>query len=318
MSIKKENSLDPRIFVVINNLHDDVVYQHIVHNIPYGLDRADMLLIASMLNDYYPPTVLHDVAGCLGDGTFTVIVNQDTHKLEWEANSTRWDQAGEWKEGDKAFGYRPPDRILLNALQFDGTHFQFIDNSTEEMNLAAVKRTSAAIEYIKNPSDAVRRAASIKAAAERHHVRAAFVSKYRPLAEDGTAWEGNCDCGCNRNQYEPHYSVQGAWPLNPFSDMLLCMVIELNGRIGNNEMAADFLHVSQADGELVVSFSSMRQLLSMRFEFLEFAFLRGIEGEAVIAFEAMDVIAYPNATGPGFITWGVAAAVEQRTGLDWC
>lgn len=311
--IHEENSLDPRIFFVIDDIRDDVTYQRIVHNIPYGLDLADMLLIASMLNDYYPPTVLHDVARCLGDGTFTVIVNHDTHKLEWESDSTRWDQAGEWKEGDNAFGYRPPDRRLLTALQFDGTHIQFIDNSTEEMKLAAVKRTSAAIEYIINPSDAVKRAASIKAAAERPYVRAGFVSKYRPLAEDGTAWGGNCDCGCNGNPYGPHYSVQGVRPSNPFSDMLLWMVMELNGRIGNNEIAADFLHVSQTDGELVVSFSSMRQLLSMRFEFLEFAFLRGIEGEAVIAFEAMDVIAYPNANGPGFITWGAAAAVSEFT-----
>ena len=311
--IHEENSLDPRIFVVIKDVSDDVTYQRIVRNIPYGLDPADTLLIASMLNNYYPPTFLYDVAGCLGDGTFTVIVNQDTHKLEWESDSTRWDQAGEWMEGDNAFGYRPPDRILLTALEFDGTHIQFIDNPTEGMKLAAVKRTSAAIEYIRNPSDAVRRAASIRAAAERPHVRAAFASKYRPLAEDGTAWEGTCDCGCNGHPDDPHYSVQGVRPLNPFSDMLLCMVIELNGRIGNNELAADFLHVSQADGELMVSFSSMRQLLSMRFEFLEFAFLREIEDEAVIAFEAMDVIAYPSATGPGFITWGVAAAVSEVT-----
>lgn len=320
--IHDENSLDPRIFAVIDGLSDDVTYQRIVYNIPYGLDAEDTLLIASMLNTYYPATDLHDVAGCLGDGTFTVILNTDTHKLEWESDSTRFCEATEWFEGDNAFGYRPPDRILVEALKFDGTYIQFIDNPTEEMKLAAVQRTSAAIEYIKNPSDAVRRAAATTATAERPRIRAAFASEHGPsvaptggLANDATPCCANCGCGINSSQDEPEYWVQGVGPLNLFSDLLICTVMELNSHIGNDEKAADFVRVSHVEGELVLSFSSMRQLFSMRDDFREGIAMRGIEDDLEedleVAFDGMRVIAFPSATGAGFITWGAAAAVSE-------
>jgi hypothetical protein len=318
----EENSLDPRVFAVIDGLSDDVTYQRIVYNIPYGLDAEDTLLIASMLNTYYPATDLHDVAGCLGDGTFTVIVNAGTHRLEWESDSTRFCEAAEWFEGDNAFGYRPPDRILVEALKFDGTYIQFIDNPTEEMKLTAVQRTSAAIGYIKNPSDAVRRAAATTATAERPRVRAAFASEHGPsvapangLFNDGTPCCAKCDCGFNATQDEPEYWVQDVGPLNCFSDLLLCTVMELNSHIGNDEKAADFVRASHVEGELVLSFSSMRQLFSMRDDFREGIAMRGIEDDLEedleVAFDEMRVIAFPSATGPGFITWGPAAAVSE-------
>jgi hypothetical protein len=185
--IHEENSLDPRVFSVIDGISDDVTYQRVVYNIPYGLDPDDTLLIAGMLNIYYPPMDPHDIANCLGDGKFTVILNPITDELEWESSSTRFDEAMEWMEGSNAMEYTPPDRILLTALQFDGTYIQFIDCPTEEMKLTAVQRTSVAIVYIKNPSDAVRRAAAARATVERPQVRAAFTIKYGPVVESTNA-----------------------------------------------------------------------------------------------------------------------------------
>lgn len=173
-------SLDHRVLVVIEEIDDDETYQRIVHNISCGLDMEDVLLIASMMNRFFPPTNRFDVAECHGDDKFTVIVNSDTHKLEWEADSTRFHEAGEWFEGDNAFGYRPPDRILVTALQFDGTYIRFIDSPTEGMKMAAVERSSAAIEYIKNPSDAVRQLAAARATTERAQDRAALARKRGP------------------------------------------------------------------------------------------------------------------------------------------
>lgn len=316
--IHEENSLDPRIFAVIDGLSDDLTYQRIVYNIPYGLDAEDTLLIASMLNTYYPAQDLHDVAACLGDGTFTVIVNADTHRLEWESDSTRFCEAAEWFEGDNAFGYRPPDRILVEALKFDGTYIQFIDNPTEEMKLTAVQRTSAAIGHIKNPSDAVRRAAATTATAERPRVRAAFASEHGPsvapangLFNDGTPCCAKCDCGFNATQDEPEYWVQGIRPLNLISDLLICNVMELNSRVGNNERAADFVHLSEIDGGLVLSFSTMQQLFLMRDMFEEDLEMEYLDDQHGMDFEDMKVLAYPSALRPGLVTWGSVAKVTR-------
>lgn len=316
--VHEEESLDPRVFAVIDEINDDETYQRIVHNIPYGLDQQDVLLIASMLNMYFPPTDPHDVAECLGDGVFTVILNPATHQLEWESDSTRFCEAAEWTEGDNAFWYRPSDRILVTALQFDGTHIQFIDNPTEEMKLTAVQRTSAAIQYIKNPSDEVKRVAAATATAERPRVRAAFASEYGPnvapadgLVNDGTRCRANFVCRFNAAQDEPEYWVQGIGPFNLFSDLLLCTVMELNSHIGNDERAADFVHVKEVDGALVLSFSSIRQLFSLRDVFREMAEMEGIEDDPEMDFDGMSVIEYPSITGCGFITWGRTASVSR-------
>jgi hypothetical protein len=316
--IHEEESLDPRIFAVIDEISDDEAYQRIVSSISFWLDQQDVLLIASMLNTYFPPADPYDVAECLDESVFTVILNPLTNKLEWESDSTRYIAAGEWTDGDNAFGYRPPDRILLAALEFDGTHIQFIDSPTEEMKLAAVQRTSAAIKYIKNPSDAVRCAAAITATAERPHVRAAFARKYGPsvapadgLVNDGTLCRANCDCGFSAAQDEPEYWVQGVGPLNLFSDLLICTVMELNSHIGNDERAADFVHVKEVEGALVLSFSSIRQLFSLRDVFREMAEMKGIENDPEMDFDGMSVIEYPSIAGRGFITWGRTAAVSR-------
>lgn len=161
------NLLDRRIFAVIDGISDDETHKRILYNLPFGLDTQDVLLIASMLNFAYPPRDLYDVAECLGDGKFTVIQNPLTHALEWESDATRYDAAVEWIQGDNAFGYTPPERILVTAMTFDGTHIRHVENPTEQIQLTAVRRTSSAIEYIKNPSDVVRLAAATKANAER-------------------------------------------------------------------------------------------------------------------------------------------------------
>ena len=317
-AIHKEEPLDPRVFAVINEINDDDTYQRIVYSIPYDLDQQDVLLIASMLNTYFPPTDPYDVAECPNDSAFTVILNPLTNRLEWESDSTRYIAAGEWTDGDNAFGYRPSDRILLAALEFDGTHIQFIDNPTEEMKLAAVQRTSAAIKYIENPSDAVRRGAATTATAERPGVRAAFARKYGPgvaptdgLINDGTPCCTNCGCEINSTHDEPEYWVQGVGPLNLFSELLICMVMELNSHIGNNERAADFVHVKEVDGGLVLSFSTMQQLFLMRDMFEEAIEMEDLDDRLGMDFEDMNVLAYPSALGPGFITWGSAAKVTR-------
>ena len=169
--------LDPRIFVVIDEISDEETYERILYNIPLGLDTQDVLLITSMLNFEYPPTDPLDIAECLGDGRFTVVLNPLTHKPEWESDATRYDEAREWIGGDNAFGYTPPERILVKAMTFDGNHIRHLKNPTEEMKLAAVRRTSSAIEHIENPSDAVRQAAATTAIVERAEVRAEFSSK---------------------------------------------------------------------------------------------------------------------------------------------
>lgn len=172
----EESSLDPRIAEVIEMIEDDETFVRIVREIPCGLDTEDVLQIARLMNACFPPTDPNDIAACHGDGAFTVILNPTTNQLEWEAESTRFSEAAEWFEGDNAFGYRPPDRILLEALKFDGTYIEFIDSPTEEMKLTAVQRTSAAIRYIKNPSEAVRRAAAARATAERPRARTALAT----------------------------------------------------------------------------------------------------------------------------------------------
>lgn len=318
------NLLDPRIFSVIDEIDDFETYQRIVNNIPSSLEARDVLLIASKLNLHYPPTDVHDVADCLLDGAFSVIWNSITDRFEWESTSTRHAEALKWVKGDNAFGYRPLDGVLIEALRFDGTHIQFIDSPTEEMKLTAVARTSAAIKYIRNPSDAVMREAADRASYEtdeRSRIRAAFASKHGPcvapadwLVDDRSPC-ANCDYGLNAAQDEPEYWVQGVGPLNIFSDLLICMVMELNSHIGNDERAADFVHVSEVDGGLVLSFSSMHQLFSMRDVFRDGISMRGIDDDLEknleVAFDGMGVIAFPSATGPGFITWGPAAAVSE-------
>ena len=317
------NRLDPRIFSVIDKINDYETYRRIVENIQLSLDTRDVLLIASKLNLYYPPTDPRDVADCLGDGAFSVVLNQDTHRLEWESTSTRYAEAIQWVKGDNAFGYRPPDGVLITALWFDGTHIQFIDNPTEEMKLTAVTRTSAAIEYIKNPSNAVRREAANTAAYETDElslIRTAFSGKFGPdvapadgLFNDRTPYRPKCDYRFNAAQDEPKYLVQNIGPLNLFSDLLLCTVMELNSQIGNNIKSSDFVHVSEVDGELMLSFSSMQQLFSMRDAFLDMVAMRGLKGTREIHFDGMEVIAYPSTTEAGFIiTWGPAAAVSEE------
>lgn len=177
--IHPDDLLDPRIFAVIDGISDDVTYHRIVYNVPYGLDAEDTLLVASLLNRYYPPTDTQDIAYCLGDGAFTVIIN-DKGVLEWEGSSTRYDEALEWIDGPNAFEYTPADRVLITALQVDGTYIQHISCPTEEMMLTAVQRTSIAIVHIKNPSDAIRRAAAAQAAVERPRVRVEFTRQYGP------------------------------------------------------------------------------------------------------------------------------------------
>jgi uncharacterized glyoxalase superfamily protein PhnB len=303
---------------VVDDINDDETYQRIVSSISFWLDQQDVLLLASMLNTYFPPADPYDVAECLDESVFTVIFNPLTQKLEWESDSTRYIAAGEWTDGDNAFGYRPPDRILLAALEFDGTHIQFIDSPTEEMKLAAVQRTSAAIKYIENPSDAVRRAAATTATFERPHVRAAFARKYGPAVEptkagvnDGTPCKASRNVEMIEAQDEPEYWVQGIGPLNLFSDLLICTVMELNSHIGNDERAADFVHVKEVDGALVLSFSSIRQLFSLRDVFREMAEMKGIEDDSEMDFDGMSVIEYPKVAGRGFITWGPAAPVSR-------
>lgn len=97
--------------------------------------------------------------------------------------------------------------------------------------------------------------------------------------DNATPCYANCGCGISSAQDEPEYWVQGVGPLNLFSHLLICVVMELNSHIGNDEKAADFVRVSHVEGELVLSFSSMRQLFSMRGEFLELVSMRGIEGD---------------------------------------
>lgn len=317
------NLLDPRIFSVIDEIDDFETYQRIVNNIPSSLEARDVLLIASKLNLHYPPTDVHDVADCLLDGAFSVIWNSITDRFEWESTSTRHAEALKWVKGDNAFGYRPPDGVLVEALRFDGTHIQFIDSPTEEMKLTAVARTSAAIKYIRNPSDAVMCEAADRASYEtdeRSRIRVAFASKHGPCVapsggavNDAAPCGENCDCGSSAAEDEPEYWVQNIGPLNLFSDLLLCTVMELNSQIGNNIESADFVHVSEVDGELMLSFSSMQQLFSMRDVFLDLVAMRGLEGNRAINFDGMEVIAYPSATGTGFIiTWGPAAAVSEE------
>jgi heme oxygenase len=53
--IHEEESLDPRIFAVIDEISDDEAYQRIVSSISFWLDQQDVLLLASMLNTYFPP-----------------------------------------------------------------------------------------------------------------------------------------------------------------------------------------------------------------------------------------------------------------------
>lgn len=321
--ISNRNLLDPRIFSVIDEIDDFETYQRIVNNIPSTLEARDVLLIARKLNLHYPPTDVHDVADCLSNGAFSVVWNSITHRFEWESTSTRHAEALEWVEGKNAFGYRPPDRILVEALRFDGTHIQFIENPTEEMKLTAVARTSAAIRYIRNPGDAVMREAADTACyenEERSIIRAAFSKKYGQnfasadrLLSDGTPYQVNFDCRFDVAQDEPTYWVQNIGPLNIFSDLLLCTVMELNSQIGNNSESAEFVHVSEIDGELMLSFSSMQQLFSMRDVFRDLVALRGLEGTREIHFDGMEVIAYPSSTGTGFIiTWGPAAAVSEQ------
>lgn len=321
--ISNRNLLDPRIFSVIDEIDDFETYQRIVNNITSTLEARDVLLIASKLNLHYPPTDVYDVADCLSDGAFSVVWNSITHRFEWESTSTRQAEALEWVEGKNAFGYRPPDRILVEALRFDGTHIQFIENPTEEMKLTAVARTSAAIRYIRSPSDAVMREAADRASDEtdeRSDIRAAFASTYGPgvapadgLINGGTLCRTRIGCGLNAIQHKPEYWVQGIGPLNLFSDLVLCTVMELNSQIGNNIESADFVHVSEIDGELMLSFSSMQQLFSMRDVFRDLVALRGLEGTREMHFDGMEVIAYPSSAGTGFIiTWGPAAAVSEE------
>lgn len=316
--IHGKESLDPRVFSVIDEIENDETYQRIVSDLPYGLDDEDVLLIARLLNACYPPTDPCDVAECLGDGTFTVIVNPNTDKLEWESSSTRFAAVGEWTEGDNAFGYRPPDRILMEAMSFDGALIRHVENPTEEMKLAAVRRTSTAIRYIKNPSEAVRRAAAITATAERPRVRAAFAREYGPdvtptdaLLNDGTPCREKCDCGFNASQDVQEYWVQGIRPLNLISNLLICNVMELNSRVENNERAADFVHLSEIDGGLVLSFSTMQQLFLMRDMFEEDLEMEYLDDQHGMDFEDMKVLAYPSALRPGLVTWGSVAKVTR-------
>lgn len=315
--VHEEESLDPRVLTLIDAIPSHKTYERIVRHISSGLDQEDVLLIASMLNGNFPPTDLHDFAECLGDEVFTVIFNPLTQKLEWESNSTRYIEAGEWAEGDNAFGYRPPDRILLVALEFDGTHIQFIDSPTEEMKLAAVARTSAAIAYINNPSEEVRRVAAKTAAAEAPSVSAEFLSKYAPdvaptkAIYDAMPCAGHHYFGTSATQDEPEYFVQGIGPLNLFSDLLICTVMELNSHIGNDKRHANFVHVSELSGKLVLSFATMQQLFLMRDMFLEALEMEGLIGAPGFFFDDIAVIAYPSINGPGFLTWGPAAAVVR-------
>lgn len=316
--LHEENSLDPRIFAVIDEINDDETYQRIVHNIPFGLDSQDVLLITSMLNIYYPPTDPHDVAECLGDGTFTVIVNPTTRQLEWESDSTRYDEVGEWTEGENAFGYRPPDCILVEALKFDGTYIRFIDSPTDEMKLTAVQRTSAAIQYIENPSDAVRQAAATRATTERAQARAAFSNKYgtgaipeKVMVQNAAPLPVTQDFYVDAAQEAPTCTVQGIASLNYFSFILMSLVIALNDFIGNDERHPEFTSVTEMNGGLVLSFGTMQQLFLMRDMFLDALVVEGLIGEPGLEFNDFSVIAYLNAKGPGFVTWGRAAAVER-------
>ncbi len=314
----KEDLLDPRIFAVLDEISDDETYKRILYNIPFGLDTQDVLLIASMLNFKYPPTNPQDVAECLGDGKFTVILNALTHELEWESDSTRYYAAVEWFEGDNAFGYTPPDRILVMAMTFDGTHIRHVENPTEEMKLAAVRRTSSAIEYIENPSDAVRQAAATTAIAERAQARSAFLSKYgtgvaqdKALDQNAAPFPVTQDSSANAVQSEPTYFVQGIGSLNYFSGILLSLVIKLNHCAGNDERHSGFMAVTEMDGGLVLSFGVIQQLFLMRDMFLEALEMEGLNGGVGLDFDDLAVIAYPSAVGPGFVTWGPNAAVAQ-------
>lgn len=111
--------------------------------------------------------------------------------------------------------------------------------------------------------------------------------------------------------FKPTSTSQGIAPLNVFSDMLIYVVTESNNRIDNDERNPAFWHMSEKGGGLVLSFTTMRDLFLMRDMFIERVDKFNLWGSNGIDFDGMNVIGYPNAHGPGLVTWGAAAAVTR-------
>ena len=315
-NIRQEDILDPRVFAVIEKISDCEILYRITENMACGLDTEDDLLISGWLNIHYPPADQYDVAQCLGHGVFTVILNSTTNRLEWESDAARHDAALKWMSGNKAFGFTPPERILVKALTFDGTYIRYVENPTEEMMLTAVRRTSSAIEYIQYPSDAVMQAAATRDIEERAQASAALSRKYgadavpdKATVKNVTPSPGTQDIYVDAAQGVPTYIVQGIGSLNNFSGILLSLVIKLNHCAGNDERHPGFTAVTEMDGGLVLSFGIIQQLFLLRDMFCEAVEMTNLNGEHGLDFDSMVVVEYPSSMGPGFVRWEQAAVV---------
>jgi len=113
------------------------------------------------------------------------------------------------------------------------------------------------------------------------------------------------------HQFEPTSVTQGIASLNVFADLLMYLAIESNKGINNDECNSRFIHVSESDGGLVLSFTTMRVLFLMRDMFWEQVEKVALLGTPGMDFDGMQVIAYPSNRGPGLVTWGTAAAVSR-------
>lgn len=116
-------------------------------------------------------------------------------------------------------------------------------------------------------------------------------------------------------QFTPTSVTQGIASLNVFADLLMYLIIELNGQIGSDEGRPTFIHVSQKSGGLVISFRMMREIFLLRDMFWEVLEKAGLIGLPGLVFDDVEVITYPNDLGPGLITWGANAAVSRTDSL---
>jgi hypothetical protein len=115
----------------------------------------------------------------------------------------------------------------------------------------------------------------------------------------------------NTVQFEPTCQGQGVASLNMFSDLLMYLVIKSNSHINNDEKNPGFIHLSENDGGLVLSFRTLREIFLMRDMFLESVEKAGLIGFPGMDFDGMKIIAYPSDMGPGLIYWGATAAVVR-------
>jgi hypothetical protein len=112
-------------------------------------------------------------------------------------------------------------------------------------------------------------------------------------------------------QFEPTSVAQGIASMNVFSDLLMYFVIESNNRINNDEANPAFAFVSERDGGLVISFTTMREIFLLRDMFWEAIEKADLLGRPGIDFDGLEIIGYPSAMGPGLVTWGPAASVRR-------